>query len=85
MKVLAIVEQADGSATLNLDLTKEEMEFLLEKAIIDVLKESLVKSKTNLGNPSGRRAGCVYGSCEQSCQPSEPCHGLTTYRVSRGE
>jgi hypothetical protein len=45
MKIIELFEQEDGSALVKLDLTADEVALLLEKAIIDILKEQIVKSK----------------------------------------
>jgi len=41
MKVKEIIEDNDGSATMILDLTKEELRQLVEKAVITVLDEAI--------------------------------------------
>ena len=76
MKVLEVTEQEDGSAFVRLDLSAEEVGLLLEKAIIDVLKETIEQSKTNLDNPGRGSTHCTDGPCEQSCQP-EQCRNST--------
>lgn len=43
MKVLEIVDNDDGSATLTLDMTEEEKSILIEYAIIKLLKEYIEK------------------------------------------
>jgi|TARA_B100000315_G_scaffold170346_1_gene158899 hypothetical protein len=40
MKVKEIIEDNDGSATMILDLTKEELRQLAEKAVITILDEA---------------------------------------------
>ena len=40
MKVKEIIEDNDGSATMILDLTKEELRQLVEKAVITILDEA---------------------------------------------
>lgn len=41
MEVLEIKEQKDGSATINLDLSDEEVKVLLQYAIVNILKEQI--------------------------------------------
>ena len=41
MKVKEIIEDNDGSATMIIELTKEELRQLLEKAVITVLDEAI--------------------------------------------
>ena len=43
MKVKEIIEDNDGSATMIIDLTKEELRQLVEKAVITVLDEAIKK------------------------------------------
>ncbi|CAB4132872.1 hypothetical protein UFOVP249_54 [uncultured Caudovirales phage] len=71
MKVLEVTEQADGSAIVRFDLSAEEVGLLLEKAIIDVLKETIEQSKTNLDNTGWGSLDCQDGPCKQSCQSGQ--------------
>ena len=41
MQVKEIIEDNDGSATMILELTKEELRQLVEKAVITVLDEAI--------------------------------------------
>jgi hypothetical protein len=41
MKIIELFEQEDGSALVKLDLTADEIALLLERAIIDILKEQI--------------------------------------------
>jgi len=41
MKVKEIIEDNDGSATMIIDLSKEELRQLVEKAVITVLDEAI--------------------------------------------
>ena len=41
MKVKEIIEDNDGSATMIIDLTKEELRQLVEKAVITLLNEAI--------------------------------------------
>ena len=41
MQVKEIIEDNDGSATMIIDLTKEELRQLVEKAVITVLDEAI--------------------------------------------
>ena len=41
MKVKEIIEDNDGSATMIIDLTKEELRQLVEKAVITLLDEAI--------------------------------------------
>ena len=41
MKVIDVIENEDGSCTLELDLTKEEVKLLINYAIVDILKEQI--------------------------------------------
>ena len=74
MKILNIDEQENGSAIINVDLTVEEVKLLLEKAIVDLLKEFLDKNKTNMVNTRCREFGCVYGTCLQPGESEQPCY-----------
>jgi hypothetical protein len=71
MKVLNVVEQEDGSAIIQVDLSAEETRLLLERAIVDLLKETLEHSKTNLDNPGWGSTHCKDGKSEQSCQSGQ--------------
>lgn len=68
MKIIELFEQEDGSALVKLDLTADEVALLLERAIIDILKEQLVKSKTDLDDGKRGESGITDGSSEQSRQ-----------------
>ena len=76
MKILNVVEQEDGSAIIQVDLSAEETRLLLEKAIVDLLKETLEHSETNLDNPGRGSTHCQNGTSEQSCQ-SKQCNNCT--------
>jgi hypothetical protein len=41
MKVKEIIEDNDGSATMIIELTKEELRQLVEKAVITLLNEAI--------------------------------------------
>jgi hypothetical protein len=41
MKVLSVVENEDGSANIELDLTKEEAQKFIEYAVVDLLKKHI--------------------------------------------
>ena len=41
MKVKEIIEDNDGSATMIIDLSKEELRQLVEKAVITLLNEAI--------------------------------------------
>jgi hypothetical protein len=43
MEVTKITENEDGSATLDLDLTKEEIDIFVEYAVVDILKKHINK------------------------------------------
>lgn len=47
MEVLNIVENEDGSATLNLELTQEEILIFCREGLISVLKEAMEKVEKN--------------------------------------
>jgi hypothetical protein len=64
MKIIELFEQEDGSALVKLDLTADEVALLLERAIIDILKEQLVKSKTDLDDGKRGESGITDGSSE---------------------
>lgn len=43
MEVTKIIENEDGSATLDLDLTEEEINIFVEYAVVDILKKYIEK------------------------------------------
>jgi len=43
MEIVKIDEKQDGSAVITMDLTKDEIVFLLEYAVNDILKKRLEK------------------------------------------
>lgn len=45
MKVLNITENADGSSTVNLDLSQEEAQYLLEQGFITLLEKAVTEDK----------------------------------------
>ncbi|CAB4139394.1 hypothetical protein UFOVP336_41 [uncultured Caudovirales phage] len=45
MKVLNITENDDGSSTVNLDLTQEEAQYLLEQGFITLLEKAVTEEK----------------------------------------
>lgn len=45
MDVIKVIENKDGSATLELELTKDEIRLLVEKAINDLLRDAVNKEK----------------------------------------
>ncbi|MFW9871536.1 MAG: hypothetical protein ACFFG0_00330 [Candidatus Thorarchaeota archaeon] len=45
MEVVNIIEREDGSATLELDLTEEEITLLVGYAVIDILKKEIDKQQ----------------------------------------
>ena len=49
MKVKEIIEDNDGSATMIIDLSKEELRQLVEKAVITVLDEAIKKGNHRYG------------------------------------
>ena len=49
MKVKEIIEDNDGSATMIIDLSKEELRQLVEKAVITLLDEAIKKGNHRYG------------------------------------
>ena len=49
MEVLSIEEQEDGSAIVELNMTQEENDFLVEYAVIDILKKQIERTKDEHG------------------------------------
>jgi len=45
MKVLKITDQEDGSAIVDLEMTEEENNILVEYAVVDILKKQLESFK----------------------------------------
>ena len=45
MKVLNITENDDGSSTVNLDLSQEEAQYLLEQGFITLLEKAVTEEK----------------------------------------
>jgi len=41
MEVINIIENKDGSATLNIEMTEEEQKYLIEYAVQDILKKHI--------------------------------------------
>ena len=50
MKVLDIIENEDGSATVTFEMIKEEHDLLIGYAIVDILKKEINKSKEETGD-----------------------------------
>jgi len=50
MEVLSIEEQEDGSAIINLEMTKEENDLLVEYAVVSLLKKEIEKHKEMIEN-----------------------------------
>lgn len=49
MEVLSIKDQEDGSAIVELNMTEEENNFLLQYAIVDILKKQIEREKHEYG------------------------------------
>ena len=52
IEVEEVIENADGSARLQLDMDNEALSSLLEIAVVTALKEAIVRNQEHLGNPS---------------------------------
>jgi len=52
INVEQVIENADGSATLQLDMDNEALSSLLEIAVVTALKETIERNQPLLGNPS---------------------------------
>ena len=52
IKVEQVIENADGSATLQLDMDNEALSSLLEIAVVTALKETIERNQPLLGNPN---------------------------------
>ena len=52
IEVQEVIENADGSATLQLDLDNEALSSLLEIAVVTALREAIECNQPLLGNPS---------------------------------
>ena len=52
IEVQEVIENADGSATLQLDLDNEALSLLLEIAVVTALREAIGRNQPLLGNPS---------------------------------
>jgi hypothetical protein len=52
IKVEEVIENEDGSATLQLDLDNEALSSLLEIAVVTALREAIGRNQPLLGNPS---------------------------------
>jgi hypothetical protein len=52
IKVEEVIENEDGSATLQLDMDNEALSSLLEIAVVTALKETIERNQPLLGNPS---------------------------------
>ena len=76
MKILQVTEHEDGSCSLQVDLSEAETSLLIEKALVDLIKEfTNEQSKTNLGNPERGGPSSVHGTGEQPSQPGQPLYG----------
>ena len=91
MEVINIVEQEDGSAIIELEMTAEEKHHLMESAFIIGLTEGLklvvekkvneLKSKTDLVDSRCGEFGGIHGSGEQPCKSGEQEDGFKTSQV----
>jgi hypothetical protein len=52
MELLEFKENEDGSATITLDLNKQECEMLIEYAVIDIIKKQIERYKNELAENS---------------------------------
>ena len=52
IKVEQVIENADGSATLQLDMDNEALSSLLEIAVVTALKETIERNQPLIGNPN---------------------------------
>ncbi len=52
MKVLDLIENDDGSVTVNLDLTQEEAQWLMQVGFIKLLEESIERDKQQRRKPA---------------------------------
>ena len=50
MEILSVKDQEDGSAIVELEMSKEENDFLVEYAIIDILKKQIERTKDEHGS-----------------------------------
>ena len=48
MKVLEIVEREDGSADVELEMSKEEVKLLIQYAVVNLLKEAIEREEKGL-------------------------------------
>ena len=91
MEIISVEEQEDGSALVQCDFTADEIQKLIETALIIGLTEGLIKmkeeklndlkSKTDLGNPQCRNPNCVYGPCVEPEQSGQPANSFKTSQV----
>jgi hypothetical protein len=52
INVEQVIENADGSATLQLNMDNEALSSLLEIAVVTALKETIERNQPLLGNPN---------------------------------
>jgi hypothetical protein len=52
INVEQVIENADGSATLQLDMDNEALSSLLEIAVVTALKETIERNQPLIGNPN---------------------------------
>ena len=52
INVEEVIENADGSATLQLDLCNEALSSLLEIAVVTALKDTIERNQTLLNDPN---------------------------------
>ena len=91
MEILSVEEQEDGSALVQCDFTADEIQKLIETALIIGLTEGLIKmkeeklndlqSKTDLGNARCGNPNCVYGPCVEPEQSGQPANSFKTSQV----
>ena len=91
MQILSVEEQEDGSALVQCDFTADEIQKLIETALIIGLTEGLIKmkeeklndlkSKTDLGNPQCGNPNCVYGPCVEPEQSGQSADSFKTSQV----
>jgi len=57
MEVLKVVDQEDGSAIVDLEMSSQESNFFLEYAILDILKKQIKREGEKLNEHGSDRSG----------------------------
>ncbi len=65
MKVVDLIENQDGSATANVDLTQEEAQLLMQVGFVKLLEDAIKADKQRRREPALFRKGESYGGSDE--------------------